>query len=98
MMRMLWYAYRAWRGPKSRADRDWWPWYRIYLKSPQWRIRRRLVLWLHLGRCSVCGARATDVHHITYARVGHEDILNDLTAACRKCHTYLDRVHPLTGG
>ncbi len=35
--------------------------------------------------CQVCGGDATDVHHLTYDRFGHED-MNDLVSLCRRCH------------
>ena len=36
--------------------------------------------------CQVCGGRATDVHHLTYDRFGHED-MGDLVSLCRRCHS-----------
>ena len=97
MLQTLRATVAAWRGPRSLADKDWDPWYDLYLESPQWRLRRRLVLWLHLRRCRICGKRATQVHHITYVRVGHEDLLNDLIPVCAVCHEHLHYVYPAHG-
>ena len=39
--------------------------------------------------CEVCGARATDIHHIEARGMGGtslKDDINNLMALCRKCH------------
>ena len=39
--------------------------------------------------CEVCGARATDIHHIESRGMGGtslKDDINNLMALCRKCH------------
>lgn len=64
--------------------------YRSYLQSGAWRERRARTLMLAGGACAVCGARATDAHHETYARLGAERDA-DLTALCESCH---HAVHP----
>jgi len=67
--------------------------------SDQWWQKRRdwLEWWLdgHDGEdpaCVVCGEpwaeRRDDLHHRTYARLGHEQP-EDLTPMCRTCHTRL---------
>lgn len=40
------------------------------------------------GCCEVClsGATATQVHHVSYANLGNEDVNADLLAVCRPCH------------
>lgn len=63
--------------------------YAEYMQSDEWkrkrtRIRRRARGWCE--RCLV-GQRA-DVHHVTYARLGHEE-LSDLVAVCQYCHEFL---------
>ena len=46
-----------------------------YLKSDAWQRKRYLVLKRDNWRCIYCGARATQVHHLRYAkRIGHEII------------------------
>jgi hypothetical protein len=66
-------------------------WYAEYLKSPEWQLKRALVL----DRCnSVCEGcmreRATIAHHTTYKNIGAE-FLFELVGVCRGCH---DRLHP----
>lgn len=77
---------------KSRADNDaaWRASYESYMDSPDWQEKRRLVLRRDDRVCQGCGAaRATDVHHLTYAHLGHE-FLWELVAICRCCH---ERLH-----
>jgi hypothetical protein len=72
-------------------DARWWQWYSTYLESPAWREKRRLVLARANGTCEGCAAaRATQIHHLTYARAGNE-LLFDLVAVCQPCH---QRAHP----
>jgi 5-methylcytosine-specific restriction endonuclease McrA len=64
--------------------------YQIYLASAAWKVRRGLVLARAHGRCERCRVRvATQVHHLTYARFGHER-LGDLQALCADCHAAAD--------
>lgn len=37
------------------------------------------------GQCERCGGRAEHVHHLTYERLGDEDLC-DLQALCIECH------------
>lgn len=60
--------------------------YADYLRSAPWRALRRKVLERSGGRCEGCAdAAATQVHHLTYERVGRE-MLFDLVALCAACH------------
>ena len=65
--------------------------YRAVMGSPGWRQRRARVLRAAGRRCQTpgCTARAVDVHHVTYARLGRERP-GDLLAVCEPCH---DRLH-----
>jgi 5-methylcytosine-specific restriction endonuclease McrA len=60
-------------------------WYRLYLRSDRWLQTRNAVMARARWRCVECGAPATDVHHLTYERVGNER-LSDLVPLCRDCH------------
>jgi hypothetical protein len=68
-------------------------WYRrFYLRSRHWRQYRRVRLAAAHNRCERCGAgpfATLDVHHLTYARVGHEHI-GDTKVLCRHCHQLVD--------
>ena len=66
----------------------WWAWYDEYLKTDAWRTRRRKVLQRAGGICEGCRDRpAEHVHHKTYAHAGKE-LLFELVALCRECHTW----------
>ena len=60
--------------------------YLAYIRSPQWtRVRNE-----HLARChhicEICyQAKACQVHHWTYVRLGYESP-SDLCAVCVPCH------------
>jgi len=60
--------------------------HREYLKSPLWRsIRSKAIA--HYGEvCGRCGEHGSDVHHLTYERVGGNELLEDLQVLCRGCH------------
>jgi len=62
--------------------------YSEYLKSDAWEEKRKLVLKRAKYSCEGCGSEKTslDVHHLTYERKGCE-LLTDLVAYCRKCHS-----------
>jgi 5-methylcytosine-specific restriction endonuclease McrA len=60
--------------------------YAKYRKSYHWKIVRDRVLARCNGICEGChGRTAANVHHLTYERLGNED-MGDLLALCRQCH------------
>lgn len=57
-----------------------------YLQSDAWQRKRYLVLKRDHWRCVYCGARATQVHHLKYAKnIGREPI-DWLVSICDECH------------
>jgi 5-methylcytosine-specific restriction endonuclease McrA len=79
--------FQKWRA----AHPDFWEWYSEYLNSAEWQLVRAKVMARCRGFCEGCGeARATQVHHLTYAHVG-EEFLFELVGLCDACH---DRIHP----
>jgi hypothetical protein len=66
--------------------------YLRYLRSPEWKELRRKVLERDSYRCQVwLSHEATEVHHRTYERFGHEDMA-DLISLCRACHKAITNV------
>lgn len=60
--------------------------YSRYLQSAHWKRLRAKVIKAAGGRCITCGTDAhITVHHLTYARLGHEEP-EDLQVLCRTCH------------
>lgn len=60
--------------------------YAVYLKSPQWKRKRQLVMTRAQDICEGCReVKADDVHHFSYDTAGDE-FLFQLAALCRKCH------------
>jgi len=65
--------------------------YRDYLKSPEWRGRRNLVMGRAKHKCEGClTAKAEHVHHLTYYHV-FDELLFELVAVCEPCHK---KCHP----
>ena len=65
--------------------------YLEYLNSPEWQYKRAKVIQRARGYCERCHKNAArEVHHLTYARLGDEDMA-DLMALCRPCHVEMDR-------
>jgi len=56
-----------------------------------WRIRARLLL-LH-PYCVVCGAEATDVHHVIPLRRGGTNDEENLEPLCHACHSRHTATH-----
>jgi 5-methylcytosine-specific restriction endonuclease McrA len=71
-------------GERQRAARK--ARHRAYLRSPEWKARRRDALARAGGRCMDCGTtRNLHVHHLTYKRHGNE-FARDLRVLCSRCH------------
>ena len=66
--------------------------YPRYLRSPEWKQKRKQVMDACGSRCA-CGAVAKEVHHKSYDSVGDED-LDHLEAVCSECHI---AIHQLQG-
>ena len=66
----------------SRRDR-----YREYLKTDAWQRKRYVVFKRDNWTCQECGAKATEVHHLKYAKyqIGKEPI-DWLVSLCSPCH------------
>lgn len=86
-------------GPRSARQADARRIYDDYMTSPEWAARRRR--WygderraneglVHCGVCRrVCG-RDSQLHHVTYDRLGSE-LHEDLVALCKRCHHTVER-------
>ena len=72
---------------------DWEKWYPQYLKSTAWAKLSGEVIARAGGRCEICGHTAQQVHHLTYANVGNEN-LEDLQSVCRPCHRQIHNLKP----
>jgi 5-methylcytosine-specific restriction endonuclease McrA len=70
--------------------------YNAYMRSEDWQRMRNYMFALRGYRCEWCDAPATDVHHRTYERLGHE-LPIDLQVLCRQCHREADRERAIVG-
>jgi 5-methylcytosine-specific restriction endonuclease McrA len=67
--------------------------YEKYIKSEQWEAKRQERIKID-GCCVMCGRpldkiRSVQVHHISYERLGAEDVYTDLVTLCGTCHRRL---------
>jgi len=67
-----------------------------YMRSAAWKRLRARVLDRDDYTCQGCGDVATEAHHHTYERFGHER-LEDLQAACSNCNM-AERDDRMAGG
>jgi len=56
-----------------------------YLRSDEWREKRKEFLEEADYECEECGERATEVHHLSYDNIGEEDT-DDVEILCHECH------------
>lgn len=67
--------------------------YGEYLQSEDWQEIRGVRLWVDGNKCQSCGSiKHLHVHHLTYKRLGHEEI-EDLVTVCKDCHKELHDYH-----
>ena len=74
--------------------------YEEYIRSPAWEQKKLERMQIDGFRCVMCGrsadhCRTLQVHHVTYKRLGNENVLTDLCTVCGSCHkklhNYYDR-------
>jgi 5-methylcytosine-specific restriction endonuclease McrA len=80
--------------------------YTEYLRSDEWQRKKQERADIDGHRCAMCGRPegrtkgGLQCHHITYKRLGHEDVYQDLVTVCgschRKLHAYYGRVKSVT--
>jgi len=59
-----------------------------YLASTLWQKVRAPIIARAAGHCEECQrpTKHLQVHHLTYARSGGDELPTDLKAICRRCH------------
>ena len=71
--------------------------YQRYMLSEEWNQKRKQRIWIDESRCVMCGKSsdevALQVHHLTYKRLGCENIMTDLATVCPECHRKLHRFY-----
>ena len=66
--------------------------YKRYMRSRDWEHKRQRRLEVDGHKCVMCGRpeskcrNGLQVHHISYTRLGNEDVGNDLVSLCPGCH------------
>ena len=60
--------------------------YLAYLKSPEWREKRKEFIDLANNECQECGCNEhLQVHHLNYDNIGDETE-DDVEVLCKECH------------
>lgn len=71
--------------------------YKAYMKSQKWEQLREQRKRMDGFKCALCGISEyqtkLEVHHVSYANLGHEDVGNDLVTVCDRCHVLLHRYY-----
>ena len=57
-----------------------------YLKSEDWKERRKILLEQADWQCNRCSNKATLIHHNNYDHLGEEVLGEDVEALCKDCH------------
>lgn len=61
--------------------------YDNYISSAEWAEKRKQRMKIDHYRCCMCGKSGKlQVHHVSYDRLGHEDVFHDLCTLCPECH------------
>lgn len=64
--------------------------YDRYLHSPHWQETKQKRLDLDEHKCAFCKSTENlNVHHLTYDRIGNENVRHDLVTLCQDCHKKL---------
>lgn len=60
--------------------------YKAYLKSNQWKEKRRTALEFYGNSCGLCGSKHDlQVHHRSYKNI-YKETMADLMILCETCH------------
>lgn len=60
--------------------------YKDYIQTSQWKAKANAAKRLSGWSCALCDTtKSLEVHHKTYARLGHER-MSDLVVLCWRCH------------
>ena len=74
--------------------------YLAYLRSPEWREKRKEFIDAVDGECEECRSKKNlQVHHLTYDNIGEESE-EDVEVLCKECHENkeMEKGTELSGG
>lgn len=84
-------------GDRLGEREQWFAEHDAYLKTPEWREKRRLVMQRCAGLCEGCrSAPAEHVHHLSYDHWKNE-LLWELVGVCESCHHRAHKVVKFVG-
>lgn len=69
--------------------------YEHYLQSPEWKAKANERRRIDRGICQMCHdpfTPTTEIHHLTYRNLYHENVYTDLVTLCPECHEAVHRM------
>jgi hypothetical protein len=60
--------------------------YDDYIKSPEWKQKRLIILKRDKYRCVMCNKPAQEIHHVNYHKFNSKGEENTCVSLCRRCH------------
>lgn len=71
--------------------------YHDYIHSKAWENKVAERMKIDKGTCQMCGSRGSPInplecHHLTYKRLGDEDVWTDCVIVCDCCHQLITRL------
>lgn len=84
-------ARQKWQEQSEQKSEEWWERYNLYLKSPNWRVVRSIVIERD-QTCQMCFQEmSVEAHHLTYQSYNKFGITFPLECVglCRRCHNEL---------
>lgn len=73
--------------------------YEKYMRSEEWQAKRLQRMEIDSFCCVMCGRpeektrNGLQCHHVTYQRLGHENVLTDLCTLCPSCHVKIHKYY-----
>lgn len=76
--------------------------YRQYMRSEEWQRKKQQRLEIDNHACCMCGRpesktrNGLQIHHISYRRLGNENVYEDICSLCPACHLKIHRFYNRT--
>lgn len=73
--------------------------YKKYMHSEEWRKKAAQRIEIDGHKCVMCDRpesrcrKGLAVHHITYQRLGNENVYTDIVSLCDSCHQKIHRYY-----
>ena len=72
-------------GLREKQQTEFYKKYTDYINSEKWQTKRNEIIFRDKFKCQICGVKANDVHHLSYAHFESEYGF-ELVSLCNECH------------